>query len=673
MTAKYTVFLTEKGTQALAEATATGNKLAVTVMAVGDGGGALPTPDPEQTALVNETYRAHLTALSIDPNNGSQIIADMIIPEIEGGWWVREMGLFDDRGNLIAIGNCPEFYKPLLQEGAGRTPTVRMILAVGNADSIVLELDPNAVLATREFVEGKSSEVTTFVRGGGLYCGVFFASSEKPYINLVMSNDGLRFGDPIRLSYNGAPMAGRDPCILNIGDRWIISRTSYTAGSHDFGVYTSQDLLNWNNITCKLGKTPICSNTAPALGGTVPADKIWAPELVEYNGDIYVLISIRANPDEIDINGATIPSFRPYISKCTNIDTLEFSTALPITMQQGNKIDPDVIYDATLSKFVMVIKDEYDKGLEVHTSDSIYGPYTYLSDIVVGEPVEGPSIVILGGGKKRIYFDPFSTATGIQYVETTDWKNYSVVQKVDMAAMRHGSVSNVNFDGNKFYDVVKLSGIGSSRSENDNKINFVVLAAGVRTIVPLDNTVYCTSGNNVVDIILASGGAKNFSVCVRSQSNLAGITLSGLVIYNYKIGFGKNKDTVTNFVFDDNAKYYRAVNFDKTPSMIKLATSAGTIDINQAGILWTPEHGATYITTGADAEETTIYDLPSSQPDGYYFNLMVRSAVAKGAIRLKAGGSAMGNAADIVLSGATGDDSRVYRVEKIGNRWYVHK
>ncbi|HHQ6573261.1 TPA: phage tail protein [Serratia fonticola] len=673
MTAKYIVFLTEQGTRALAEATATGNKLAVTEMAVGDGGGILPTPDPEQTALVNETYRAHLAALSVDPNNANQIIADLIIPEVEGGWWVREMGLFDSRGNLIAIGNCPEFYKPLLQEGAGRTPTVRMILAVGNADSIILELDPNAVLATREFVEGKSSQVTTFVRGGGLYCGVFFASSERPFINLVMSNDGLRFGDPIRLSYDGAPMAGRDPCILNIGDRWIISRTSYTPYSHDFAVYTSKDLLNWSNVNCKLGKTPVCSTTTPALGGTVPADKIWAPELVEYNGEIYVFVSIRANPDEPDINGTKIPSFRPYISKCTNIETLEFSTALPITMQEGNKIDPDVIYDDELSKFVMVIKDEYDKGLEVHTADSIYGPYSYLNDIIVGEPVEGPSIVYLGRGRKRIYFDPFSTASGIQYVETADWNTYSVTQRVDMATMRHGSVSNVNFDGNRFYDVIKLSGMGSSRSEVVIKTNFLVLSAGVRTVAPAKDTVYCTSGSNVVNMIIERGESDRFSVCVRSQNNKAGITLSGAVINEYKMGFGKNKDTIIDFIFDSATGKYRIVNFDRIPAPIKLVTSAGTTNINQSGISWIPDFGITYTTSGDDGDEVIIHDLPPEPPDGHYFNLMVRSAVARGAIRLKAGGAAMGNPVDIVISGATGDDSRVYRVEKISNRWYVHK
>ncbi|STH53134.1 variable tail fiber protein [Escherichia coli] len=66
--------------------------------------------------------------LYIDPQNSSQIIAEQVIPENEGGWWIREVGLFDESGALIAVGNCPESYKPQLAEGSGRTQTVRMVL-----------------------------------------------------------------------------------------------------------------------------------------------------------------------------------------------------------------------------------------------------------------------------------------------------------------------------------------------------------------------------------------------------------------------------------------------------------------------------------------------------------------------------------------------------------------
>ncbi|HHE4602707.1 TPA: tail fiber protein, partial [Escherichia coli] len=95
---------------------------------------------------------------SVDPNNQSQIIAEQIIPENEGGFWIREIGLYDDEGVLIAVANCPETYKPQLQEGSGRTQTIRMILVVTNTEAITLKIDPAVVLATRKYVDDKISE-----------------------------------------------------------------------------------------------------------------------------------------------------------------------------------------------------------------------------------------------------------------------------------------------------------------------------------------------------------------------------------------------------------------------------------------------------------------------------------------------------------------------------------
>ncbi|HBC5031070.1 TPA: phage tail protein, partial [Escherichia coli] len=137
--------------------------LKITHMAVGDGGGTLPTPDAKQTALVNEKRRAALNMLYIDPQNSSQIIAEQVIPENEGGWWIREVGLFDESGTLIAVGNCPESYKPQLAEGSGRTQTVRMVLITSSTDNITLKIDPAVVLATRKYVDDKALELKVYV------------------------------------------------------------------------------------------------------------------------------------------------------------------------------------------------------------------------------------------------------------------------------------------------------------------------------------------------------------------------------------------------------------------------------------------------------------------------------------------------------------------------------
>ncbi|EIW4338808.1 tail fiber protein [Escherichia coli] len=158
MSTKFYTLLTDIGAAKLASAAALGVPLKITHMAVGDGGGVLPTPDAKQTALVNEKRRAALNMLYIDPQNSIQIIAEQVIPENEGGWWIREVGLFDESGALIAVGNCPESYKPQLAEGSGRTQTVRMVLITSSTDNITLKIDPAVVLATRKYVDDKISE-----------------------------------------------------------------------------------------------------------------------------------------------------------------------------------------------------------------------------------------------------------------------------------------------------------------------------------------------------------------------------------------------------------------------------------------------------------------------------------------------------------------------------------
>ncbi|WP_105475712.1 phage tail protein [Escherichia coli] len=163
MTVKYYAILTNQGAARLANATMLGSKLNLTQMAVGDANGVLPTPDPAQTKLVNQKRIAPLNLLSVDPNNQSQIIAEQIIPENEGGFWIREIGLYDDEGVLIAVANCPETYKPQLQEGSGRTQTIRMILVVTNTEAITLKIDPSVVLATRKYVDDEVLELRLYV------------------------------------------------------------------------------------------------------------------------------------------------------------------------------------------------------------------------------------------------------------------------------------------------------------------------------------------------------------------------------------------------------------------------------------------------------------------------------------------------------------------------------
>ncbi|ASL89553.1 hypothetical protein BVG97_18985 [Serratia marcescens] len=149
---KYKAIITTAGAAKIAAASAGGTQLKIVRMAVGDGNGTLPTPNPAQTKLVNEKYRAALNGLTIDKNLKNHILAEMIIPANVGGFWLREMGLYDEAGTLIAVSNMAESYKPKLEEGSGRTQTLRMILIVSSTDAIQVIAGGDTVLATKDFV-----------------------------------------------------------------------------------------------------------------------------------------------------------------------------------------------------------------------------------------------------------------------------------------------------------------------------------------------------------------------------------------------------------------------------------------------------------------------------------------------------------------------------------------
>ncbi len=149
---KYKAIITTAGATKIAAASAGGTQLKIVSMAVGDGNGTLPTPNPAQTKLVNEKYRAALNGLTIDKALKNHILAEMIIPANVGGWWLREMGLYDEAGTLIAVSNMAESYKPKLEEGSGRTQTLRMILIVSSTEAVQVIAGGDTVLATKDFV-----------------------------------------------------------------------------------------------------------------------------------------------------------------------------------------------------------------------------------------------------------------------------------------------------------------------------------------------------------------------------------------------------------------------------------------------------------------------------------------------------------------------------------------
>ncbi|HHQ6599595.1 TPA: phage tail protein [Serratia fonticola] len=149
---KYKAILTTAGAAKIAAASAGGKPLKIDRMAVGDGNGKLPTPNPAQTKLINERHRAALNSLTVDKAAPDRLIAELVIPANVGGFWLREMGLYDADGTLIAVSNMAESYKPKLEEGSGRTQTLRMVVIVSHTEAITLIVSGDMVMATRDFV-----------------------------------------------------------------------------------------------------------------------------------------------------------------------------------------------------------------------------------------------------------------------------------------------------------------------------------------------------------------------------------------------------------------------------------------------------------------------------------------------------------------------------------------
>ncbi|MBZ8613992.1 tail fiber protein [Escherichia coli] len=159
MSTKFKTVITTAGAAKLAAATAPGGrKVNITTMAVGDGGGKLPVPDAGQTGLIHEVWRHALNKISQDKRNSNYIIAELVIPPEVGGFWMRELGLYDDAGTLIAVANIAESYKPALAEGSGRSQTCRMVIIVSSVASVALTIDTTTVMATQDYVDDKIAE-----------------------------------------------------------------------------------------------------------------------------------------------------------------------------------------------------------------------------------------------------------------------------------------------------------------------------------------------------------------------------------------------------------------------------------------------------------------------------------------------------------------------------------
>lgn len=191
--AKYTAVFTTYGTQVLAKAIANNQPLRVTHFAVGDGNGREVTVSASQERLVNEKHRATISAVSLDPRNNKQVIFELTIPEDIGGFYIREMGIFDANNKLVAYANCPESFKPTLASGSGKVQVMRMILLVASSNAVTLTVDDSVIFVTRGQLTPK--DITANSENGFDHTGhshaIDKASTTKAGIVQLTSDTGL--------------------------------------------------------------------------------------------------------------------------------------------------------------------------------------------------------------------------------------------------------------------------------------------------------------------------------------------------------------------------------------------------------------------------------------------------------------------------------------------------
>lgn len=202
---QFMAILTAVGKAKQANANAMNIPWTFSQMGVGDANGADPQPNQAQTKLINERRRAPLNQVKIDPKNTNVIIAEQVIPENVGGWWIREIGLYDADGDLVAVANCAPSFKPELAQGSGKTQVVRINFIVSSAANVTLKIDPSVVLATRQYVDDRIIEVLPPTRKPGSYTKVLI---DKRGVVLEGSNPETLAGNGIIDAYTKEQIDG---------------------------------------------------------------------------------------------------------------------------------------------------------------------------------------------------------------------------------------------------------------------------------------------------------------------------------------------------------------------------------------------------------------------------------------------------------------------------------
>ncbi|MBB8638655.1 phage tail protein [Escherichia coli] len=277
MSTKFKTVITTAGAAKLAAATVPGGKkVNLSAMAVGDGNGKLPVPDAGQTKLVHEVWRHALNKVSVDNKNKNYIVAELVVPPEVGGFWMRELGLYDDAGTLIAVSNMAESYKPELAEGSGRAQTCRMVIILSNVASVELSIDASTVMATQDYVDDKIAEheqsrrhpdATLTEKGFTQLSSATNSTSEKLAATpkaVKAANDNAN--SRLAKNQNGADIQDKSAFLDNVGV------TSLTFMKNNGEMPVDADLNTFGPVKAYLGIWSKATSTNATLEKNFPED-----------------------------------------------------------------------------------------------------------------------------------------------------------------------------------------------------------------------------------------------------------------------------------------------------------------------------------------------------------------------------------------------------------------
>ena len=483
--------------------------------------------------------------------------------------------------------------------------------------------------------DGVDSTISKIVNNSNLMILYpFFAGNNAPVeTNFYISNDGYT----LKRINNKPVLSVRDASIIYKNGYWLIAGTGYNP--HDFSIYKSADLVSWTHHKISVGLYKNGNN------------KIWAPEWFEDdNGDIYVLISHKVG-ESIDIYENTIPDFRPYITKCLDIDNLIFENAKPLNLPQANRIDPCVIKKDGV--YNMYIKDENDKYIE-HWRSSNLDYWEYVTDIKeLGQNVEGPTIININGAF-YLYADMFNDDMGmIYYITSTDlitWSERKML-KTGMERVRHGSPLIVNHEKAQL-DLCKfiISNIAYEKPLLRSKgYNLTYLADDegyIDDLEIIDGCVYSVSGDSQVIIRSAKNthNAQCFYLLIASNRT-ASITISDIngIIgvpngYTYSAGMGDG-DTLIRFIYNTSSGVFKPTTASINNTITKKAnimTTCKTSMILSTSTIDKLEiiDGCVYKVSGGN--DVIINGVTGDVYDGAHFYVILNSG-SKGSITINSG------------------------------------